>query len=89
MPIALDVGTITIQNQDIARFVQNKSIDEIRMLFVNFLSREVHTADQKPQNKWAEFGEKMHGLVREDTAGILKAGSEEFRENFAFRDLDR
>jgi len=41
MPIALDMGVINIQNQDIAKFIQNKSIDEIKILFLNFLTKEI------------------------------------------------
>ena len=37
MQLALDIGTINIQNQEIARFIQNKSIEEIKSLFIDFL----------------------------------------------------
>jgi len=89
MQVALNIGTINIQNQDIAKFIQNKSIEEIKALFLNFLSKEVETVQQKPKHKWAEFGEKMNGLISEETSIELKASSKEFREGFSFRDLDR
>lgn len=89
MQVALNIGTINIQNSDIAKFLQNKSIEEIKALFLSFLTKEVEIVQQKPQHKWAEFGDKMSGLINEKTAGELKASSKEFREGFAFRDLDR
>ena len=89
MQVALDIGTINIQNQDIVKFIQNKSIEEIKALFLNFLSKEVEIVQQKPQHKWSEFGNKMSGLISEETSKELKLSSREFREDFAFRDLDR
>lgn len=89
MQISLDIGTINIQNNDIAKFIQNKSVEEIKALFLNFLTKEVGTVQEKPQHKWAEFGDKMSGLINEKTAQELKTSSKEFREGFAFRDLDR
>jgi len=89
MQVALNIGTINIQNQDVAKFIQNKSIEEIKTLFLNFLTKEVNIVQQKPKHKWAEFGKKMNGRISEKTAEELKASSREFREDFAFRDLDR
>lgn len=89
MQMSLDIGTIDIQNSDVAKFIQNKSVEEIKALFLNLLTKEANTVQQKPQHKWAEFGDKMSGLISEKTAQELKASSKEFREGFAFRDLDR
>ena len=47
MQIALNIGTIDIQNREIAKFIQNKSIEEIKSLFLNFLTKEVETSQQK------------------------------------------
>jgi len=55
MPIALDMGVINIQNQDIAKFIQNKSIDEIKILFLNFLTKEI-----KKENIEKDFQELSH-----------------------------
>jgi len=88
MQMALNIGTINIQDQKIANFIQNKSIDEIKALFLNFLTKEVEATPKKPQHKWAEFGNKMSGLISEETANELLASSKEFRQGFAFRDLD-
>jgi len=88
MQLALDIGTINIQNQEIVKFIQNKSIEEIKALFLNLLTKEVETIQKKP-HKWAEFGEKMNGLISTETSKELKASSKEFREDFTFRDLNR
>ena len=47
MQVALNIGTIDIQNREIAKFIQNKSIEEIKSLFLNFLTKEVETIQQK------------------------------------------
>ncbi len=85
MQIALNIN---IQDQKIANFIQNKSLDEIKTLFLNFLTKEVNTLPQKPKHKWAEFGNKMNGLISEETADELLASSKEFRQDFSFRDVN-
>jgi hypothetical protein len=41
MQVAFDIGTINIQNQDVVKFIQNKSLEEVKALFLNFLTKEV------------------------------------------------
>ena len=43
MQVALNLGTININDQEVARFIQNKNIDEIKALFVNFLKNQITT----------------------------------------------
>ncbi len=43
MQVALNLGTININDQEIAQFIQNKNIDEIKALFVNFLKNQITT----------------------------------------------
>lgn len=89
MKIALeDMGTIDIQDQKIVRFIQNKSIDEIKTLFLQFFTKQIETTQKQPNHKWAEFGEMMHGRISEETADTLLASSREFRDGFDFRELD-
>ena len=40
MKVALNLGTININDQEVAMFIQNKNMDEIRALFVNFLKKQ-------------------------------------------------
>jgi hypothetical protein len=40
MQVALNLGIININDQEVARFIQNKNIDEIKTLFVNFLKNQ-------------------------------------------------
>ena len=41
MQEALNLGTIQINDQEVARFIRNKNIDEIKTLFVNFLKNQI------------------------------------------------
>ena len=41
MNVALNLGTININDQEVARFIQNKNVDEIKALFVNFLKNQI------------------------------------------------
>jgi len=43
MQVALNLGTININDQEVARFIQNKNVDEIKALFVNFLKNQIPT----------------------------------------------
>jgi len=43
MQVTLNLGTININDQEVARFIQNKNIDEIKALFVNFLKNQITT----------------------------------------------
>ena len=43
MQVALNLGTININDQEVARFIQNKNIDEMKALFVNFLKNQITT----------------------------------------------
>ena len=88
MQIALNIDTAHIQNQEVLKFIQNKSIDELKSLFLQFLAKQTETTPKKTKHKWAEFGEKMNGRISEETANELIASSREFREGFSFRDLE-
>ena len=41
MQEALNLGTIQINDQEVARFIRNKNMDEIKTLFVNFLKNQI------------------------------------------------
>ena len=43
MQVAINIGTININDQEVARFIQNKNVDEIKALFVNFLKNQITT----------------------------------------------
>jgi len=43
MQVSLNLGTININDQEVARFIQNKNVDEIKALFVKFLKNQITT----------------------------------------------
>lgn len=43
MKIALNLGTINIHDQEVAKFIQNKNVEEIKALFLNFLKNQIST----------------------------------------------
>ena len=88
MQVTLDIGSDSIQNKNILKFIQSKNPEEIKRLFLDFLGKQVASSPRKTENKWAEFGQKMQGLIDDETAGILRESSREFRDNFSLRDLD-
>ncbi len=90
MQITFDLNPVDIQNEEIVKLVQSRKIDELKSLFVQFLSaRQKEMTPKQPKPRWAEFGEKMIGRITEETADEMRAGSREFREGFDFRDLNR
>jgi hypothetical protein len=88
MQLALDIGTINIQNQEIARFIQNKSIEEIKSLFIDFLKKEFIQTETKEKSKWGEFATKMRGSFTPEMVEHLKKAREEARDNFRPRIIE-
>ena len=90
MQLALDIGTINIQNQEVAKFIQNKSIDEIKSMITDFLNNQVKVVSKKPttkKGKWAKGAQEMRGTMSHSTVDYLKECSQEVRSGFEFRDL--
>ena len=90
MQLALDIGTINIQNQEVAKFIQNKSIDEIKSMITDFLNNQVETISNKPirkKGKWARVADEMRGTMSPSTVDYLNECSHEVRSGFELRDL--
>ena len=90
MQVALNIGTINIQNQEVAKFIQNKSIDEIKSMITDFLNSQVKIISNKPtrkKGKWAKVADEMRGTMRPSTVEYLKECSQEVRSGFELRDL--
>jgi len=83
----VQIGNIDISNPQLEQFLEGKSIDEIKSLFINFLNNQLDSEPVKPKHKWAEFADKMSGLIQEDTAESLIKSSKEFRNGFEFRNI--
>ncbi len=70
MQLALNIGTINIQNQEVAKFIQNKSIDEIKSMITEFLNNQVKIISNKPtrkKGKWAKVADEMRGTMSPST----------------------
>ncbi len=91
MQIALDIGTIDIQNKEVAKFIQNKSMDELKKMFTDFLNTQV-TASQKTtssKGKWGAFADRMSGLTTSEITEHIQKTSLEMRDGFQLRDAKR
>jgi len=89
MQIALNLGTINITNQEVAKFIQNRSIDEIKSMITDFLNNQVNLISNKPtkkKGKWAKVADKMRGTISSDTVEYLKNCSQEVKSGFELRD---
>ena len=89
MQVALNLGTINITNQEVAKFIQNKSIDEIKSMITDFLNNQVKLISNKPtkkKGKWAKVADEMRGTMSSDTVEYLKNCSQEVRSGFELRD---
>lgn len=90
MQLALEIGTIDIQNQEVAKFIQNKSIDEIRSMIIDFLNAQANNDSTKmlsKKGKWAKVADEMRGTMSDSTVNYLKECSQEVRSGFEFRAL--
>jgi len=90
MQLALDIGTINIQNQEVVKFIQNKSIDEIKKMFTDFLNNQVNTSQKtaKPKGKWGAFADRMSGLTTPEITEHIQKTSLDMRDGFEFRELN-
>ncbi|NEW59665.1 hypothetical protein GSY74_00055 [Sulfurovum sp. bin170] len=90
MQLSLDIGIINIQNQEVAKFIQNKSIDEIKKMFTDFLNNQVKTPQKttKPKGKWGAFADRMSGLTTPEITEHIQKTSLEMRDGFEFRELN-
>jgi hypothetical protein len=89
MQLALDIGTIHIQNQEVAKFIQNKSINEIKNMITDFLNTQANIISNKPpkKGKWAKVADEMRGTMSDSTVDYLKKCSQEVRSGFELREL--
>jgi len=89
MQVALNLGTINITNQEVAKFIQNRSIDEIKNMITDFLNNQVNLISSKPtkkKGKWAKVADEMRGTMSSNTVEYLKNCSQEVRSGFELRD---
>lgn len=90
MQLALDIGTINIQNQEVAKFIQNKSIDEIKNMIIDFLNSQadiISNKSPKKRGKWAKVADEMRGTMSNSTVDYLKECSQEIRSGFELREF--
>ncbi len=88
MQIALNLGIINISDQEVAKFIQNKSIDEIRSIIIELLKKQVKR-DTHKKGKWGAFANRMSGLTTSEITKHIQRTSLEIRDGFEFRDLKR
>jgi len=90
MQVALNLGTININDQEVAKFIQNKSIDEIKSIIVELLKSQIKTnTPKKSKGKWGAFADRMSGLTTPKITEHIQKTSIEMRDGFEFRDLNR
>ncbi len=90
MQVSLNLGTININDQEVAKFIQNKSIDEIKNMITDFLTNQTNLISNKAtkkKGKWAKVADEMRGTMSSDTVEYLKNCSQEIRSGFELRDL--
>jgi len=90
MQVALNLGTINITNKEVAKFIQNKSIDEIKSMITDFLNNQVKTSQKtsKQKGKWGAFADRMSGLTTPEITEHIQKTSLEMRDGFEFRDVN-
>jgi hypothetical protein len=90
MQVALNLGTININDKEVAKFIQNKSIDEIKSMIVELLKSQIKTnPPQKSKGKWGAFADRMSGLTTPEITEHIQKTSLEMRDGFEFRELNR
>ncbi|HHS92770.1 MAG TPA: hypothetical protein ENK82_05440 [Campylobacterales bacterium] len=90
MPHSLNLGTINIADKEVAHFVENKSIDELKNMIVEFLKNQVETSrkEDRPKGKWGAFADRMSGLTTPEITEHIHKKSLDMRDGFEFRELE-
>ena len=92
MQVSLNLGTININDKEVANFIQNKSVDEIKSMIVDFLKNQVKVETPqkttKPKGKWGAFADRMSGLTTPEITEHIKKTSLDMRDGFELRDLN-
>ena len=89
MQVTLNLGTINITNQEVAKFIQNKSMDEIKRMITDFLNNQAKISQKtsKAKGKWGAFADRMSGLTTPEMTEHIQKTSLEMRDGFEFREL--
>ena len=88
MQLSLEIGTIDIRDREVANFIQNKSVKEIKDLIIEFFRYKVHNQTiQNKKGKWGAFADRMSGLTTPEITEHINKTSQEFRDGFEIRDL--
>ncbi len=93
MALSLDIGTITIRDENAVHFIQGKTLTEIKSIIVDMLTtphvQSAFRGHSDARGKWAEVADQMRGTLSHETVEYLNECSHEVREGFALRDLKR
>ena len=93
MALSLDIGTITIRDENAVHFIQGKTLTEIKSIIVDMLTTShvpsVPHGHSTARGKWAGVADQMRGTLSHETVQYLNECSHEVREGFALRDLKR
>lgn len=90
MPISLNLGTININDQEVVKLIQNKSIDEIKYMIVELLKSQTKTdLPKKTKGKWGAFADRMSGLTTPEITEHIEKTSLEIRSGFELRVLNK
>ncbi len=88
MQTSLEIGTIDFNDRDIVRFIQNKSIDEIKNIIVDLLKKQVkQNKIDTNQDKWGAFADRMSGLTTPEITKHIHSSSSQIRDEISFRDI--
>jgi len=82
--MTINIGNITIENPQLLNSIEKYSIEDIKILFVDFLKKEFIPSQTKikEKSKWGEFATKMKGSFTPEMVEHLKKARIEARENF-------
>ena len=86
MQLSLEIGTIDIRDREVVSFIQNKSVDEIKDLIIEFFRNQAYKPTLQ-KGKWGAFADRMSGLTTPEITAHIQKISQDFRDGFEIRDL--
>ena len=88
MQVSLNLGTVNIDDQELAKFIKNKNSDELKNIIINLLKKQIKAdVPKNKKGKWGKFADRMSGLTTPEITETIQKASKETRNGFELREV--
>ena len=88
MQVSLNLGTVNIDDQELAKFVKDKNSDELKNIIINLLKKQIKAyVPKNKKGKWGKFADRMSRLTTPEITETIQKASKETRNGFELREV--